>query len=182
MSGLPLSYSDWGKSCEDSLCSDQHSSPERPDTKKPVLTTLPDIRWYKGGLQELGMALCNFVVGYEVVKTRRQRSNRVQYSAAAHIILPDVSKFFVGCADLFFPLPCCARHAVVGANLCARHTLQVKGMDIGGVGGVAETVHTINIISQRQYFVARCLVSYVGNIFGFHSICVCFPSTRKLAT
>jgi hypothetical protein len=37
-----------------------------------------------------------------------------------------------------------------------------------------------NIISQWQYFVARYLSSYVGNVFGVDSICVCFPSTRKL--
>jgi hypothetical protein len=32
----------------------------------------------------------------------------------------------------------------------------------------------INIISQRQYFAARCLSSYVGNVFGLHSICALF--------
>jgi hypothetical protein len=32
-----------------------------------------------------------------------------------------------------------------------------------------EAVHTINIIFQRQYFVARCLSSYVGNVFGLRS-------------
>jgi hypothetical protein len=41
------------------------------------------------------------------------------------------------------------------------------------VGGVADTeaytVRTINIISQRQYFVARCLSSYVNNVFGLQS-------------
>jgi hypothetical protein len=52
----------------------------------------------------------------------------------------------------------------------------------GGADKEAFTVHTINIISQRQYFVAHCLSSYVGNVFGEHSICVCFPSTRKLVT
>jgi hypothetical protein len=59
-----------------------------------------------------------------------------------------------------------------------------RGSD--GLGGVADkeayTVHTINIISQRQYFIARYLSSYVGNVFGLHSICVCFPSARKLVT
>jgi hypothetical protein len=52
-------------------------------------------------------------------------------------------------------------------------------------GGVADTeaytVHTKNI-SQWQYFVAHCLSSNVGNIFGLHSIWVCFPSTRELVT
>jgi hypothetical protein len=54
------------------------------------------------------------------------------------------------------------------------------------VGGIAnkeaKTVHTLNIVSQRQYFVARCLSSFVGNVFGLHSICFCFPSARKLLT
>jgi hypothetical protein len=75
---------------------------------------------------------------------------------------------------------------VVGANLCPRDPLEVKGKVVIGTGGVADkeayTVHTINIISQLQYFVSRCLSSYVGNVFGLHSICVCFPSTRKLVT
>jgi hypothetical protein len=31
-------------------------------------------------------------------------------------------------------------------------------------------------------FVARCLSSYVGNAFGLHHLCVCFPSTRKKVT
>jgi hypothetical protein len=73
---------------------------------------------------------------------------------------------------------------VVGANLCVRRPSDVKGKGIRGAGGVADkeayTVHTINIISQRQYFVARCLSSYVGNVFGLHSICIYIPSTRKL--
>jgi hypothetical protein len=63
---------------------------------------------------------------------------------------------------------------VVGANLCARDPLEIKCKGIRGVGGVAdkeaEAVHTINIISQRQYFVARYLISYVGNSFGLHRI------------
>jgi hypothetical protein len=46
----------------------------------------------------------------------------------------------------------------------------------------AYTVHTTNIISHRQYFVARCLSSYIGNVFGLHSICVRFLSTRKLVS
>jgi hypothetical protein len=47
-------------------------------------------------------------------------------------------------------------------------------MTISGVRGAghkeAYTVHTTNISSQRQYFVARYLMSYVGNVFGLHSI------------
>jgi hypothetical protein len=78
------------------------------------------------------------------------------------------------------------RHTAVGANLCARDPLEVKGHGIrgleGGAGKEAYTVHTTNIISQRQYFAARCLSSYVTNVFGLHSICVCFPSARKLVT
>jgi hypothetical protein len=44
----------------------------------------------------------------------------------------------------------------------------------------AFSIHTINIISQQQYFAAHCLSSCVGNVFCLHSICVCFPSTKKL--
>jgi hypothetical protein len=68
--------------------------------------------------------------------------------------------------------------AVVGANLCSRDPSEVKGKGIRGVGAVADkeaySVHTVDIISQRQYFAARCLVSYVGNMFGLHSFIVCF--------
>jgi hypothetical protein len=75
---------------------------------------------------------------------------------------------------------------VVGANLCVRGPLQVKGKGIRRMGGVTGketcTVHTFNIISERQYFVTRCLSSFVGDVFGLRSICVCFPSTRKLVT
>jgi hypothetical protein len=83
-------------------------------------------------------------------------------------------------------LPACLPiTTVVGANLCARDPLEIKGNWIRGVGGVADkeayTVHTINIISQRLYFVARCLSSYVRNV-SLHSTCVCFPSIRKLVT
>jgi hypothetical protein len=38
----------------------------------------------------------------------------------------------------------------------------------------ARTVHTINIISQQQYFVPHWLGSHVGNVFGLHSICILF--------
>jgi hypothetical protein len=37
----------------------------------------------------------------------------------------------------------------------------------------AYTVCTINIISQWQYFVARCLITCVDNGFGLHSMCMC---------
>jgi hypothetical protein len=59
------------------------------------------------------------------------------------------------------------------------HSTSVRnnGKGIRGVGGVADleacTVHIVNIISQRQYFVARCLSYYVENAFGLHSISVC---------
>jgi hypothetical protein len=43
------------------------------------------------------------------------------------------------------------------------------------VGGVADrevyTVRSINIISQRWYFVARCIISSVGKVFGLHIVC-----------
>jgi hypothetical protein len=78
---------------------------------------------------------------------------------------------------------------VVGANLCVRRPLELKDKRIRGVGGIADkeahTAHTIKIISQRQYFVARCLISFFGNIFGLlHSIRIRFPSTstHKLVT
>jgi hypothetical protein len=58
---------------------------------------------------------------------------------------------------------------VVGANLCIRGPLEVNGKGIRGVGAVADkeiyTVHTINITSQQQYFVAHCLISYVSNVW-----------------
>lgn len=44
----------------------------------------------------------------------------------------------------------------------------------------AYTGHTKNIICKRQYFLARCLISYVGNVFGLHSTCVCVPFNREL--
>jgi hypothetical protein len=70
--------------------------------------------------------------------------------------------------------------AVVGANLCVRRPVRSKRQGDHRGGRVADkkacTVHTTNIISQRQYFVARCLSSYVGNVFGLHSICVCLAS------
>jgi hypothetical protein len=68
---------------------------------------------------------------------------------------------------------CRYKSAVIGANLCARDPLEVKGKGIRAIRVVADkeayTVHSINIISQRQYFVARCLSSYAGNVFGLHS-------------
>jgi hypothetical protein len=62
-------------------------------------------------------------------------------------------------------------------------TVRSKGQgDQKGRRGSRYTVHTINIISQRQYFVASCLWSCVGDVFGLHSICVYFPSSHKLVT
>jgi hypothetical protein len=63
---------------------------------------------------------------------------------------------------------------VVGANLCVRDLFEVIGKVIRGVADKESyTVHTINIISQRQYFVAaHCLISYVSTVFGSHSICL----------
>jgi hypothetical protein len=58
--------------------------------------------------------------------------------------------------------------------MCARDPLEAKCKGIRGVGEIADkeadTVHTINIISQRQYVVARCLSSYCGYDFGLQSI------------
>jgi hypothetical protein len=54
---------------------------------------------------------------------------------------------------------------VVGENPCARDPLEVKGKGIGGVADKeAHTVHSFSIISQQQYFVARCLISYIGTV------------------
>jgi hypothetical protein len=55
------------------------------------------------------------------------------------------------------------------------------------MGGVADkeayTVHIINIISQRQCFVARCLSSCVSNVLVYIVLFVVrFPSTLKLVT
>jgi hypothetical protein len=67
---------------------------------------------------------------------------------------------------------------VVGAKLCFRRALEARGKGIIGVREVvykeAQTLKTINVISQLQYFVARCLSSYVGNVFGLRSIRFCF--------
>jgi hypothetical protein len=59
---------------------------------------------------------------------------------------------------------------VVGTNLCVRDPLERKSLVIREVSGVpdneAYNVYTGDIISQRQCFVARSLISYVGNVFG----------------
>jgi hypothetical protein len=53
-----------------------------------------------------------------------------------------------------------------------------KGKEFRGVGGVTDkeafSVLTINIIFQQQYFIARYLSSYVGNVFGM-SLGIHFP-------
>jgi hypothetical protein len=58
----------------------------------------------------------------------------------------------------------------VAANLCVRRPLDGKG--IRGVEVVADkdayTYYIINIISQRQYSVARCFGPCVDNVFGLH--------------
>jgi hypothetical protein len=74
------------------------------------------------------------------------------------------------------------RSTVVGTKPCVPRPLEVKGKWIRRLGGVAEmkaeSVQTTNIISQWQYL--QLAVS--GNILGFRSTCVYFPSTRKLVT
>jgi hypothetical protein len=75
------------------------------------------------------------------------------------------------------------RSTVVGANLYVQRSLQAKGKGIIGVADeAAYTVQTININSQWQYFVARCLSCCDGDVFALHSTCVCFPSTPTLVT
>jgi hypothetical protein len=70
--------------------------------------------------------------------------------------------------------------------VCFIRQLVVKYKGTRKVGVVADkeayTVHTENSFSQRQCFAARCLSSCVGNVFGLHCICVCFPYTHKLET
>jgi hypothetical protein len=61
---------------------------------------------------------------------------------------------------------------VVGTKLCVPCLLEVKGKGIRGVANKeAYTVHTINIISQQQYFVACHLSLYVGKVFVLYSVC-----------
>jgi hypothetical protein len=78
----------------------------------------------------------------------------------------------------------CGALTVVGKNLCVPCPLEVNGKGIRGLGGVAgkeaHTIQTMNIISRRQHFIAPCLSSHVGNVFGLRRVSVCFPSTRKL--
>jgi hypothetical protein len=65
--------------------------------------------------------------------------------------------------------------------VCVPRLLEAKRKVIREV--VDEEVHTVHmkhIILQRQYFVARCLSFIVGNVFGLHSVCIHFPSTRKI--
>jgi hypothetical protein len=62
-------------------------------------------------------------------------------------------------------------------ELCASGLLvQVKGIrEVGGATDKeAHIVHTVHIIFQEQYFVARSLISNVDNVFGLHSMCVFF--------
>jgi hypothetical protein len=77
--------------------------------------------------------------------------------------------------------------SIVGTKLCVPCPLEVKdGLKGWKMGGVADkwanTVHSLNVISQRQYFVASCLSFGVSNVFGLHSIWVCYPSICKLLT
>jgi hypothetical protein len=84
-----------------------------------------------------------------------------------------ISKYF--CKLRYFEHGCMAlpqettESTVIWTNLCVPRSLEVKGKGIRGVGGVAGkeqyTVHTINTISQRQYFVARRLSSCVGDVW-----------------
>lgn len=41
------------------------------------------------------------------------------------------------------------------------------------------TVHTVNIICQRHYFVAHCVSSYVCTFFRLYSICFFFFYPQK---
>jgi hypothetical protein len=69
-------------------------------------------------------------------------------------------------------------HCIRGQS-CARDPLEVKGKGIREVGGVADKeaniVHIINIISQRQYFVALvckhpvCYYYIIGYLLTFNT-------------
>lgn len=59
---------------------------------------------------------------------------------------------------------------VVGTNLCAPDKKRKRSRGLGEVADrKAYNVHAINIISSRQYFVARYLSSHVGNDAGFYT-------------
>lgn len=77
----------------------------------------------------------------------------------------------------------CAVRTVVGANLCIWRVRNKSPLGQRSERGIrykeACTARTVNVVSQRQCFLARCLSSYVVNVFGLHSTCVCFPSTSK---
>jgi hypothetical protein len=66
-------------------------------------------------------------------------------------------------------MPVVTHLSVFGANLYVRDPLGVNGK---GMIQVACAIHTTNVIFQQQYYVARCLISCVGNIFGLRSACV----------
>jgi hypothetical protein len=104
--------------------------------------------------------------------TACQSSSAMQRNSSSHFVMQP-------CSSLL-PIHCSRGESVHSRSV------RNKGNGIRGVGGVAHkkacAVHTTNIVSSRQYFVARCHSSYVGNAFGLHSVCVCFRSTSKLVT
>lgn len=84
-----------------------------------------------------------------------------------------------------YPLILGFHFTVVGAN---GDPLKVIGKAVTVEGGVADkkafSVHTKNIICQRQYFVAGCLCFFVNNTFDLHSRIhgFEFPYARKVGT
>jgi hypothetical protein len=75
---------------------------------------------------------------------------------------------------------------VVGTNQRVLCPLEVKGIGIKMLGGVADgearTVHTASITFQRHYLIARRLGSFVDNVCSLHSTCVYVPRSHKLVT
>jgi hypothetical protein len=68
---------------------------------------------------------------------------------------------------------------VVGANLCVR-----QGIREARVAAHKEacTIHTTNIIPERQYSLVCSFGSHVGNVFGLRITCTCVPPTCKFVT
>jgi hypothetical protein len=72
---------------------------------------------------------------------------------------------------------------VVGANLCTRDPLDVKGKGIRGVGGVTDKEAYCPY--DKHYFptVICNLLSFPMSVMCLvFTVCFCFPSTRKLVT
>jgi hypothetical protein len=71
-----------------------------------------------------------------------------------------------GPESFFYSFHLVTNHCIRGESVRSR-PFRSKRQGIRVVGGVADkeayTVHAMNIISQLQYFVARCLSSHVSS-------------------